>query len=84
MRSSETVRIYIDFESRVANGVTEKFQDISLNQVSDKILTLFSDTDPSLQWLALTPPELVKAHLGFSDDVIAKLTKTKQTVIGPA
>ncbi|KAF9449762.1 oxalate decarboxylase [Macrolepiota fuliginosa MF-IS2] len=36
------------------------------------------------QWLALSPPALVKAHLGFSDDIIAKLTKTKQTVIGPA
>ncbi|KXN81649.1 Oxalate decarboxylase OxdC, partial [Leucoagaricus sp. SymC.cos] len=36
------------------------------------------------QWLALTPPAVVKAHLGFSDDVIAKLTKTKQTVVGPA
>jgi len=51
-------------------------------------LEIFRDEkfqDVSLnQWLALTPPELVKAHLGFSDDVIAKLTKTKQTVIGPA
>lgn len=33
------------------------------------------------QWLALTPPALVKAHLGFSDETIAALTKTKQLVI---
>ncbi|KAI0290255.1 oxalate decarboxylase [Multifurca ochricompacta] len=36
------------------------------------------------QWLALTPPALVKAHLGFSDETIAHLSKTKQIVIGPA
>ncbi|KIM39310.1 hypothetical protein M413DRAFT_29477 [Hebeloma cylindrosporum] len=34
-------------------------------------------------WLALSPPELVKAH-GFDDATIAHLPKTKQTVIGPA
>ncbi|KAF5309864.1 hypothetical protein D9619_010504 [Psilocybe cf. subviscida] len=33
------------------------------------------------QWLALTPPELVKAHLGFSDEVIGHLTKVKQTLV---
>ncbi|TDL25564.1 oxalate decarboxylase [Rickenella mellea] len=33
------------------------------------------------QWLALTPPELVKANLGFDDATIAKLSKTKQLVI---
>ncbi|KAI0314754.1 oxalate decarboxylase [Amylostereum chailletii] len=36
------------------------------------------------QWLALTPPALVKAHLGFDDATIAHLNKTKQTVVGPA
>ncbi|KAJ7222089.1 oxalate decarboxylase [Mycena pura] len=36
------------------------------------------------QWLALTPPELVKAHLGLSDETIASLSKTKPTVVGPA
>jgi len=35
------------------------------------------------QWLALTPPELVKAHLGFDDTTIAHLNKTKQTVAAP-
>ncbi|KAL0945498.1 hypothetical protein HGRIS_000982 [Hohenbuehelia grisea] len=35
------------------------------------------------QWLALTPPELVKAHLGLSDETIGKLQKNKPTVIGP-
>ncbi|KAI0714604.1 oxalate decarboxylase [Earliella scabrosa] len=34
------------------------------------------------QWLALTPPDLVKAHLGFSDGTIARLSKTKNVVIG--
>ncbi|TDL25576.1 oxalate decarboxylase [Rickenella mellea] len=33
------------------------------------------------QWLALTPPELVKANLGFDDATIAKLSKVKQLVI---
>ncbi|KIK98029.1 hypothetical protein PAXRUDRAFT_135041 [Paxillus rubicundulus Ve08.2h10] len=36
------------------------------------------------QWLALTPPELVKAHLGLSDETIATMKKTKQVVVGPA
>lgn len=35
------------------------------------------------QWLALTPPAVVKAHLGVSDATIALLSKTKQTVVGP-
>jgi oxalate decarboxylase family bicupin protein len=35
------------------------------------------------QWLALTPPELVKAHLGLSDETISKLSKVKVTVAGP-
>lgn len=40
----------------------------------------FQDVSLS-QWLALTPPELVKAHLGFDDATIAMLNKTKQTVV---
>ncbi|THH09032.1 hypothetical protein EW145_g2308 [Phellinidium pouzarii] len=36
------------------------------------------------QWLALTPPALVKAHLGFDDATIAALNKTKQFVVGPS
>ncbi|KAK2460171.1 hypothetical protein APHAL10511_007850 [Amanita phalloides] len=35
------------------------------------------------QWLALTPPEVVKAHLGISDATVAILKKAKQTVVGP-
>ncbi|ESK87710.1 oxalate decarboxylase [Moniliophthora roreri MCA 2997] len=35
------------------------------------------------QWLALTPPELVKAHLGLDDETIANLNKTKATVVAP-
>jgi len=34
------------------------------------------------QWLALTPPEIVKAHLGVDDDFISHLNKTKQFVVG--
>ena len=40
-------------------------------------------THNSLQWLALTPPILVKEHLGLSDETIASLNKTKQVVVGP-
>lgn len=36
------------------------------------------------QWLALTPPALVKAHLQLSDETISHLNKTKQVVVGPA
>ncbi|KAB5591791.1 Oxalate decarboxylase [Ceratobasidium theobromae] len=35
------------------------------------------------QWLALTPPDMVKAHLGLSDDTISKLQKVKPIVVGP-
>ncbi|KAF8151249.1 oxalate decarboxylase [Mycena galopus ATCC 62051] len=34
------------------------------------------------QWLALTPPALVKAHLQLSDETIASLSKTKPVVVG--
>ncbi|KAF7335580.1 Oxalate oxidase [Mycena venus] len=33
------------------------------------------------QWLALTPPEIVKAHLQLSDETIASLMKVKPIVI---
>ncbi|KAG9224973.1 hypothetical protein CCMSSC00406_0001876 [Pleurotus cornucopiae] len=36
------------------------------------------------QWLALTPPDLVKAHLGLSDETISHLQKTKPTVMNGA
>ncbi|KAF8442158.1 RmlC-like cupin domain-containing protein [Boletus edulis BED1] len=35
------------------------------------------------QWLALTPPAIVQAHLGLSAETIAMLNKTKQVVVGP-
>ncbi|KAI0332965.1 oxalate decarboxylase [Cubamyces sp. BRFM 1775] len=35
------------------------------------------------QWLALTPPALVKQHLQLSDSTIAKFNKTKNYVVGP-
>lgn len=34
------------------------------------------------QWLALTPPALVKAHLNLSDEVIASFGKAPQPVVG--
>ncbi|KAF7789735.1 hypothetical protein EIP86_000681 [Pleurotus ostreatoroseus] len=36
------------------------------------------------QWLALTPPDLVKAHLDLDDETIAHLNKTKITVVAPS
>lgn len=36
------------------------------------------------QWLALTPPELVKAHLNVGDDFIAHLQKEKPVVVKPS
>jgi oxalate decarboxylase/phosphoglucose isomerase-like protein (cupin superfamily) len=33
------------------------------------------------QWLALTPPAIVKAHLNVSDATIALMSKTKQVVV---
>jgi oxalate decarboxylase/phosphoglucose isomerase-like protein (cupin superfamily) len=46
----------------------------------DNHLDRYQDISLS-QWLALSPPELVKAHLQVSDDTIAKLTKTKEVVV---
>ncbi len=39
-------------------------------------------TTTPTQWLALTPPDLVKAHLNLSDKVIASFSKAKQSVVG--
>ncbi|CAE6349772.1 unnamed protein product [Rhizoctonia solani] len=51
-----------------------------------KFLEIFNSDkyeDISLnQWLALTPPEMVKAHLQLSDDTISKLQKVKPIVVG--
>ncbi|KJA14599.1 hypothetical protein HYPSUDRAFT_150167 [Hypholoma sublateritium FD-334 SS-4] len=35
-------------------------------------------------WLALTPPDLVKAHLGFDDATMARLFKSQQILIAPS
>jgi len=52
-----------------------------------KFLEIFNSDiyeDISLnQWLALTPPDMVKAHLQLSDDTISKLQKVKPTVVAP-
>ncbi|KAL4245977.1 RmlC-like cupin domain superfamily protein [Abortiporus biennis] len=42
---------------------------------------VFQDVGLS-QWLALTPPELVKAHLGVNDEFIASLNKTNDLIVG--
>lgn len=42
----------------------------------------FADVSLS-QWLALTPPELVKAHLNVSDEFIRHLQKQKPVVVAP-
>ena len=33
------------------------------------------------QWLGLTPPQVVKDHLGFSNDVVSRLPKTKPFIV---
>ena len=40
----------------------------------------------ALQWLALTPPELVKAHLGVSDETLAQIDTftTERVVVAPS
>ncbi|KAF8813507.1 oxalate decarboxylase [Phlegmacium glaucopus] len=43
---------------------------------------IFEDISLS-NWLALTPPDLVQAHLGFDDATLAKLPKSKPVVVGP-
>jgi len=68
------------------SGGTEEWR-VSFRSFGIGVLTLllqkkdvFQDVSLS-QWLALTPPELVKAHLGFSDEVIQHLAKVKQTLV---
>jgi len=50
-----------------------------------KFLEIFNTPvyqDVSLsQWLALTPPSLVKAHLGIDDETLALFNKTKSSVV---
>ena len=41
------------------------------------------DSHIVIQWLALTPPDLVKAHLDVSDETIAHFSKEKQMVTPP-
>ncbi|ESK87504.1 oxalate decarboxylase [Moniliophthora roreri MCA 2997] len=52
-----------------------------------KFLEIFNTdrfADVSLtQWLALTPPAVVQAHLGLDNETIANLNKTKATVVAP-
>ncbi|KAF9532652.1 oxalate decarboxylase [Crepidotus variabilis] len=59
----------------------------NIGNTSVRFLEIFNTevfADVSLSnWLALTPPELVKAHLGFDDAMIATLPKKKPVVVGP-
>ncbi|PBK94184.1 hypothetical protein ARMGADRAFT_1078897 [Armillaria gallica] len=52
-----------------------------------KFLEIFKSNcfkDISLnQWLALTPPMVVKAHLNIDDATISQLSKVKPVIIGP-
>ena len=65
---------------------TDTFQDVSLSQVF--ILRRPPEFDTKgmylLQWLALTPPAMVKATLNLDDETLSHLNKVKQTVIGPS
>jgi oxalate decarboxylase len=36
------------------------------------------------RWMALTPPELVRAHLNIDEQTIAALSKTKPIIVGPS
>ena len=73
---------------------TDRYQDISLQQVRPPLalscprtyssIMMLTMHTCSLQWLALTPPALVQAHLQLDDETIAHLSKTKLTVVGPA
>ncbi|RPD74688.1 oxalate decarboxylase [Lentinus tigrinus ALCF2SS1-7] len=53
----------------------------SYGELSDN-LDVFKDVSLN-QWLALTPPELVKAHLRLSDETISQLSKVKPVVVAP-
>ena len=60
-------------------------QDISLSQVreTNAFAICLQGLIPTLsQWLALTPPALVKAHLDLDDATINKLSKTKPVIVG--
>ena len=67
-RSSSPVRL------PVLRALTQRLRSHTTDKFEDVSLN---------QWLALTPPDLVKAHLNLDDETIASLSKTKLTVNGP-
>ncbi len=73
--------------SFVSHGYyADRFEDISLNQVGRIQISYHFElavTDRIPKWLALTPPDVVKAHLDFDDATIAQLSKIKPVVMGP-
>ena len=63
---------------------TDRFQDISLNQVStrpSRNFELGQRLTVYCQWLALTPPDMVKATLNLDDEAMSHLNKVKQVVV---
>ena len=64
----------------------DMYQDISLSTVSKRRgFDLFPQVVLTLpKWLALTPPDLVKAHLGFDDETMSRLFKSQQILISPS
>jgi hypothetical protein len=62
---------------------TDRYQDVSLSQVSYLAVRLQAVADDGTQWLAVTPPALVQAHLGWDEATIEHLNKTKQVVVAP-
>ncbi|KAJ7468012.1 putative oxalate decarboxylase/oxidase [Mycena latifolia] len=70
--------------SVVLQGTTRHYI-VNTGNPTLKFLEIFKSNmfqDISLtQWLAHTPPELVKAHLGFSDETIASLSRVKYEVV---
>ena len=70
--------------SRYATDSIDVFKDISLSQVCSALAPrrrTRADFIPPTQWLALTPPELVKAHLQLSDETISQLSKEKPVIV---
>ncbi|KAI0927194.1 hypothetical protein AcV5_007794 [Taiwanofungus camphoratus] len=86
--SSSTARTY-DYEAGDIGYVPATYGHYIENIGNDTLhfLEIFNTDvyqDISLsQWLALTPPELVKAHLRVSDDTINHFSKVAPVVVGP-
>ncbi|OSX59018.1 hypothetical protein POSPLADRAFT_1152089 [Postia placenta MAD-698-R-SB12] len=82
--SSSTARTYnyeASFNAALSCHYIENIGDEPL--VFLEIFNTDAYEDISLsQWLGVTPPSLVQAHLGFSDELVGSLPKTKPIVVG--